>query len=1360
MNAQQICAECGAAIPAGAGDSRCPACLLKLALGAPASLPARSPVEEDAGREAGAPSLDTIRSFGDYELLEEIARGGMGVVYKARQVSLNRTVAVKMLLSGQFASKEFVQRFRAEAQAVAHLQHPNIVAIHEVVEHNGQNYFSMDYVEGQNLAELIRKSPIPFKRAAQYVLTIAKAIHYAHQNGLLHRDLKPSNVLIDAADQPRITDFGLARRLTGDSDLTATGQVLGSPNYMPPEQAGAPNGEVGPPSDVYSLGAILYHLLTTRPPFVAETIQETLFQVVHQEPVLPRLLDPRIPRDLETLCLKCLDKDPRRRYASADQLADDLNRFLRDEPVRARPIPTAARFWRWCRRRRALAATAGALAVTVVAGTIALSLELYRSQRSERRALSSLREALMSDARSQRESGRAGQRFQTLKTLQQAAAIRLDAEVRNEMAAALAKPDLQFERKWTVRQRSVFDRVGFSSDLKLYAEDSPNSGFDLRSSRDRQVVRHFPRADKRNLVRAIFSSDSKWIAALYSDGSVEIWNVAENTPRLSFAGGGRLPAPAGFRTYTPADFHPSGDSVALSPLGTGLVLQSLTGENKRVLDAEATGALFIRFDPSGRRLAVQRWAAVELWEVTPGRKLWSADLEMSGPPGIAWSPDGELMAVVSVRSPDVLLLEAASGRVVRRLAGNERSPLAWEFHPGGQWLATASRDELRLWDVHSGRQLLQMEADAMVLQFSRDGSKLIASPEHQTVAQYELASGEIFGPWQSPGETFHAQALGRSANDRFLVTAGFTNLCVWDDRVKAPVGHALLPEGAATHVFFGADDKEIIYSMGGNVFRRDFSWSDQNDPGNVQLGAERLVGSGVLFSVGFDGRSWLVLRRSLIELWPDGQPERGRVVVTKPNLDGAAISPDARWVVPVDFPGRELTVWDAATGRPRKTFKGQFGRAWFSPDGQWLVGCSPAGVHFWEVGTWKPGPVLPTQLVSGAYGCLAFAQKGHRVALLDKNDSLRILRLPEFSEVARLRPPFRLDTRCLELSEDGSRLWILGGGHRIFEWNLERLDAELKRLLTPGSSPDERHPAPEQKETVLNVAPKRRSPGTINTGPAAVQNQGRANNVLEAANPWSARIGPLMRQQKYAEVENVFAGVLTPEFVKERQSVSVLMGRAGFFVRQERWADAIADVSKAVELDSANDTNRFTLALLLARNGDTDGYGKLRRTLLDRFSSTADGALARRVSKACLLLPARDPDLATACRMAAMEQPRGLSRTLCMALAEYRQGRHTNAMVWANKVLAKAKSPLMAAQSGMVVAMACQQLGQRAEVRSALQEGVKLFEIHGRGPFDFGLESQWGWGTDEGEWLMAGVLMNEARALIEGPKAPTGKSSH
>ena len=386
------CPECGAVIPNGQPKGLCSRCALSGLLKADDGTEALSSLSsQSVAGEAPRSSAERVgRAFGDYELLAEIARGGMGVVYKARQKSLNRVVAVKMLLFGANAGADFIKRFRLEASAAAALQHPNIVAIHEVGVHDGDHFLVMDYVEGSNLRRLAREQIVPPKRSAQYLKTIAEAIHYAHEQGILHRDLKPSNVLIDANDQPRVTDFGLAKVLTSDTQLsldhvqlTQTGHILGSPAYMPPEQASGARSKSSRRSDVYSLGAMLYHLLTGRPPFGGGSISETLKQVETQEPISPRLLNPGVPLDLETLCLKCLEKDPDRRYQTSKELSEELGRFLNGETTHARPVGRPEKLWRWGRRNP----LAAAFVVVVCAALVSSIWLLYLVNREKNKQM-------------------------------------------------------------------------------------------------------------------------------------------------------------------------------------------------------------------------------------------------------------------------------------------------------------------------------------------------------------------------------------------------------------------------------------------------------------------------------------------------------------------------------------------------------------------------------------------------------------------------------------------------------------------------------------------------------------------------------------------------------------------------------------------------------------------------------------------------------------------------------------------------------------------------------------------------------------------------------------------------------------
>jgi TolB-like protein/Tfp pilus assembly protein PilF len=383
ISVTRVCRKCGAKLYGDAAREICPACLLETGLGLLTDdvvAGVGDPGRPASPMPATARPARTLGDFGDYELLEEIGGGGQGVVYRARQKSLNRTVALKVIGLGHWATEAHLKRFRLEAEAAARLDHPCIVPIHEVGERDGYCYFSMNFVEGGHVDEVIGREPLPIRRAVELIAKLAHAVHYAHEHGILHRDIKPGNILLDQKGEPHLTDFGLARLVETESTVTRTKEVLGTPSYMAPEQAAGETRKLTGATDVYGLGAVLYQLLTGRAPFVGGTTYETVRLVLETNPRRPRLWNPKIDRELETICLKCLDKDPKRRYPSALALAEDLEHWIKHEPIRAKPSGFFTHTRKWVRRKPAIAALiASSVALAAAMGWNFWKSELFRA---------------------------------------------------------------------------------------------------------------------------------------------------------------------------------------------------------------------------------------------------------------------------------------------------------------------------------------------------------------------------------------------------------------------------------------------------------------------------------------------------------------------------------------------------------------------------------------------------------------------------------------------------------------------------------------------------------------------------------------------------------------------------------------------------------------------------------------------------------------------------------------------------------------------------------------------------------------------------------------------------------------------
>jgi eukaryotic-like serine/threonine-protein kinase len=708
--------------------------------------------EEPPSELSGDATLPSVREFGDYEMLEVIGHGGMGVVYRVRQKSLDRIVALKFLLFGPHASAESVKRFRAEAAATAALQHPNIVAIHEVGLCEGQHYIAMDYVEGRPLSALIRGNPLPAGRAAGYVKAIAEAIHYAHEHGILHRDLKPANVLIDANDQPRVTDFGLAKRLddsrlsTLDSELTVTGQVLGSPNYMPPEQASGRCGTLSRRSDVYALGAILYHALTGRPPFVGEGMADTVQQVLNEEPASPRLLNPGVPRDLETVCLKCLHKEPARRYASAQALAEDLERWLRAEPIQARRATQVERVWLWCVRQPVRAGLIGALVLTFMLG---LSGVIWQWRLAGAETLRARQNAYAADM-----------------NLAQAALEKSDVagalEALNRQRPSPGQQDLR-GWEWRYFRQRCREAGGKSALPSPVVLPIPVASAALSLAPD---SKHFITLDNRDGVASLWSilplglveklsflgtnntavrwsPDGRTLAVGDRSGTVRIWDFETRRAITNFAN-------PGTRVGT-LKFYGGGRT-----LFCGLSFRDPNAPNSdarhaKFRDTRTWAEIRLPPDfPGGRG----RWAAVSAdnrvlaalddqgtvvwWEMASGRRLKRFEHHFGRNDGyLTFSPVAPLLAG-STTDGVTTIWDVTTGRVVTTIRANFKAVHGIAFSPDGQRLLSGGKDPsdvVRLLDLGSQRHVATLGGPPdsyWFLEMSKDLTTLVASSSGQT----------------------------------------------------------------------------------------------------------------------------------------------------------------------------------------------------------------------------------------------------------------------------------------------------------------------------------------------------------------------------------------------------------------------------------------------------------------------------------------------------------------------------------------------------------------------------------------------------------------------------------------------------
>ena len=707
------------------------------------------------------------RRFGAYELHEEIARGGMGVVWKARQVQLNRMVALKVIRDAEFSTTRLRQRFQIEAEAAAKLDHPNIVPIYEFGTVDERQFISMKLVEGANLAQELRGAPMDSRRVAFLMVALARAIQFAHQRGVIHRDLKPANVLIDAAGQPQVTDFGLAKVLDYEASPTVSSEVFGSPNYMSPEQAAGRTDELTIATDVYSLGAIMYELLTGREPFLAPTALETMRKVIDEEPVAPHLLCASVDRDLETICLKCMEKSPARRYSSALLLAEDLERWLHDEPILARPLSPVERSAKWMRRNPKIAVLAGLLLLAMgagITGVLLMNVRLSASNRQKELANVRLATKLRDlEWRKVDDLAEAGNRSDALALLSDF----LRANPRDQCAASrmfsmLNDGNFCLPKGAPFQHGAAVNSVSSSGDgrhIVTSCDDGKARIWDLESGRLLGSLAHGEKVNS-----AVFTAGGGRVLTSCQDGSVRLWDWAESKVLMEFP---RMPRP---------DMPP-------------------------VLSRDLKRAVLLDSDRS-----------VRVWDLDPCRPI-GGSLRLNGRiNSAAFSRDPNVLAV-SARDGSVGIWSIEDSRQIALLKRlNEIDKI--EFSPDGGILAAAEGRTNLFWDTQSWRTLREFRArdnQALMIAFTPDGGRLISAGYNEAPKIWEVPSGRLIG---QPIEAEQPHCYFRISPDgKCVATRSQSGVVrVWDSTTGLPMGEPFEHEGPVSDLAFTPDGQYLLTS--------------------------------------------------------------------------------------------------------------------------------------------------------------------------------------------------------------------------------------------------------------------------------------------------------------------------------------------------------------------------------------------------------------------------------------------------------------------------------------------------------------------------------------------------------------------